>query len=148
MTVDEFERLRRLPGKIVLGDIEFAATGANREVYRVDRVIGTFSGIEIRLSGKYNNQIPSLTFNFSLAPKGSAICRYCINEKGHKDRKTGKLARTHKHTPEEEVCFDDNLPIISERLDLKIASFADVSTVWDTICKEANIQHQGKVIQK
>lgn len=145
MTVDEFEQLRDLPGKVVTGDLEFLKT-SNPDVFRCEMVLGSFQGHEVRLTASYYDHIPAVTFNFRVTGF-KAVCRYCVNNTAHIDHVTGKKVRTHKHSPESDYCFRNNLPRARERTDLDITDFADVQNIWDVICKDANILHSGKVIK-
>ena len=145
MIVAEFEQLRALEDKEIIDDLEFTVT-ANPDIYRCEKNLGTFNGHEVILNATYYDHIPSVTFNFRV--KGfKAICRYCINDTGHKDKQTGRLTRTHKHTPETEDCFRNNLPLVTERTEFTIAGFQDVEIIWRSICNEANILHGGKIIK-
>ncbi len=145
MTIDDFNTLRDLPDKIVQTDLEFVQT-RNPDVFRCEAVLGTFSGFEVKLTATYYDFNPSVVFNFRITG-GHAICRYCVNHTEHPDRGSGKRDRTHKHTPEGDYCLRNNVPYAWARNDLSITGFPDVQAIWDVICKEANIQHAGKIIK-
>lgn len=145
MTILEFEQLRDLPDKTLYGDITFSR-GRNPDVFEAECRIDNQLGFELILNVKYNDLVPSVVFNFRVTTNG-AICRYCVNGASHPDRRTGEQSRTHKHTPESDLCFRQNLPKAKKRDDLSITSFDDVEKVWATIRDEAKIVHQGKVVR-
>jgi hypothetical protein len=56
------------------------------------------------------------------------------------------MTRTHKHSLQNDTCPSLNLPYARERNDLDIATQHSVIEIWEAVCSEANIFHQGKLI--
>lgn len=146
MIIDEFKRLRDLPNKVISNDLTFTQT-ASPFIFRFDEKVFNALGYDVILTATYNDLLPSVVFNFRVVGNG-AVCRYCVNGTVHKDEITGIPTRTHKHTPKQDGCFNNNLPVANNRTDLTISNFSDVELIWETVCAEANIQHSGKVIKQ
>jgi len=136
MNKNEFDQLRKLPGKTIIDDITFSlkrGSGADNLVFDPITVANSLDH-EVLLNGTYKPSIPSVTFNFVLRGTGP-ICRVCVNGVIHKD-----VGRHHKHEFTAETDPAGNLPFAIARQDLKGKS---VTEVWQILCKEANISHTG-----
>ena len=146
MIIDEFKRLRDLPNKVISDDLTFAQT-ASPFIFRFEEKVFNALGYDVILTATYNDSLPSVVFNFRVVGNG-AVCRYCVNGAVHKDEITRIPTRTHKHTPKQDRCFNNNLPVAHNRTDLSISDFSDVELIWETVCAEANIEHSGRVIKQ
>jgi hypothetical protein len=143
MTRNEFEQLRDLPNKTVIGDIAFIST-SNPAVLRAECRIDNSLNYDAILNATFNQLLPSLIFNFRIQSVG-AICRFCINGVEHQDAITKQYVRNHKHSLQTENCPTLNIPYAVERTDFDITS-QDIRDIWSKICLEANINHQGQII--
>ncbi len=138
MTRDEFKRLRDLPGKVIRGDITFTAPKDTKPNLVFDQVqVENDLKLDVVLNGTYKKGIPSCTFNFVLRGTGP-ICRYELNSARH-----GNAGRTHKHDMKNEEEPRLNLPSCSPRKDLEQLG---VRELWETVCREANIAHEGQIL--
>lgn len=137
MTHAEFEALRKLPGKTISDDIRFVPP---RKDATPEFEVGVSNslGINVRLVGRYNPDIPSLAFNFHLGASRTAICRLDINGSAHKD-----VGRTHKHELRNETDMRRNLPFALSRRDYEGMTPGEV---WNKLCREAGIVHTGTFV--
>lgn len=132
----EFEELRNLPGKIIRDDIVFnvtSATGSQTKVVGPLRVENSL-GIDLFLNGAYRPWEDGVTYNFAVDKVGP-ICRVDVNGTNHQTQ-----GRTHKHSLTKETDPKNNLPEAVARPEL---SSMTAKQVWDVLCKEANIIHEG-----
>jgi hypothetical protein len=137
MTRKEFEKLRDLPGKKVIGDLVFSAIEAASPILLFDSVrVENDLGIELRLNGRFNPLVPSICFNFRVMGLGP-ICRVEVNGAMHKG------TRTHKHSLVNEDDPRLNLPNVVPRPDLVGKS---ARAVWMILCQQAKIEHEGKFV--
>jgi hypothetical protein len=137
MTRREFEKLRDLPGKKLVGDIVYTYAEATSPVATFDSMkIENSLDIPLRLSGKYNGLVPTIVFNFRIMGVGP-ICRVEVNSTMHKG------SRTHKHALTTEDDPRQNLPNVVNRPDLAGKS---ARQVWMMLCEQANIEHVGQFI--
>ncbi len=136
MDEQEFEQLRRLPGKSVRQDIVFVRNTKTAPSLVFDGVpVENDLGWDIVVNGTYNPDVPALTFNFYVRGVGP-VCRICVNSTNHKD-----VGRTHKHEIALESDPMNNLPHALPRPDLAVKSPREV---WETVCREASIDHVGE----
>jgi hypothetical protein len=137
MNRTEFERLRDLPGKTITVDIEFSEKRESSPNLTFEQVpIKNALGLDIILNGTFKPHIPSVTFNFHQKGVGP-ICRLDVNGTAH-----GLAGRTHKHDLQDESDQkpSKNLPYAIPRTDL--ANYS-VRQLWDMLCQDANITHDG-----
>lgn len=136
MNKHEFESLRDLPGKVISQDIKFTLRSETSPNWVFDNIpLQNALGWEIVLNGTFKPHIPSVTFNFYQRGVGP-ICRLDVNGTCHKD-----VGRTHKHALRDEQDQKRNLPTAVARPELNDQS---VRAVWETLCQDARIDHQGK----
>ncbi len=139
MTRGDFIALLALDGKRIDDDLVFEdvpGKGPSR-VLRTVEVINT-GGRKIRLEGHYNERYDSITFCFVCPESGGPICRVDVNGPIHPP-----AGRTHKHDLVADSDPYRNLPNAIARLDLVGRTPRDV---WQILCAQANIQHNGKFI--
>lgn len=137
MTRREFESLRDLPDKTIDADIQFGLVGECAPVLTFENVkVRNSLDLDLRLNGKYNPYLPSITFNFRILDVG-AICRVDVNGTSHKG------VRTHKHALWQEEDPRLNLPSAIPRPDLENKKAKEV---WDILCREAKILHRGRFL--
>jgi hypothetical protein len=92
VTRREFEALRDLPDKLIEGDIQFSAPGECSPVLIFENIrVQNSLGYELRVNGKFNPLLPSVTLNFRILDVGP-ICRVEVNSTSHSG------SRTHKHS--------------------------------------------------
>lgn len=141
MNRTEFEQLRDLPDKTITGDIEVVQK--KHATIHASKAISVQNnlGIDLQLNVLCHKHIPHFTFNFSVKGVGP-ICRYDVNGAIH-----GNAGRTHKHALETDRCPERHLPNARPRNDLDIPGIT-IEDVWDVVCKEANLLHQGRIILK
>lgn len=138
MNRQEFERLRDLPGKRITADIVFAASKATSPNLVFDNIkVENELGLDVFVNGTYKPGIPAFTFNFRVGQLGP-ICRVSVNNMHHKD-----AGRTHKNDLRDESDPRMNLPTAIARKDLEGKS---VQQVWEILCQQAKIEHQGQFI--
>lgn len=141
MNRQEFEELRNLPAKTILDDIVFTPSRTNSNTLSFEGIqVHNSLGVVLLLNGSYTPNIPSVKFNFSVRSAGGPICRVCVNGTVHKP-----VGRTHKHDLRTDACPRKQLPHATARPDLDI----DKQTpreIWETICREAGIVHEGKFV--
>jgi hypothetical protein len=92
VTRREFEALRDLPDKLIEGDIQFSAPGECSPVLIFENIrVQNSLGYDLRVNGKFNPLLPSVTINFRILDVGP-ICRIEVNSTLHGG------SRTHKHS--------------------------------------------------
>jgi len=136
----EFETLRDLPDKLIVDDIVFVQNRHISTTLILEPVKVFGSGYDIVLNGSYIPGIPSIKFNFSIIAEGGPICRIEVNSTVHK-----KAGRTHKHSLQSDSCPRKNLPHADARPDLDLSKQTP-REIWETLCREANISHEGRFI--
>lgn len=137
MTRDEFESLLALPGKRVVGDLEFVHD-PNKVPVRPLRSMAIEGTGEwaVKLNGWYNPIYDSLSLTFSCAQSdGQAICRIDVRGIEHDDG-----GRTHKHELRRESCPRKNLPVRIARPEFETMPLPEI---WRNLCQMANLDHQG-----
>jgi hypothetical protein len=142
MNRQEFEALRDLPDKLIFDDIVFVPSTKISTTLILEPIkVHNTLGYDVVLHGSYIPDIPTIRFNFSIVSEGGAICRIEVNSTNH-----GNAGRTHKHSLQQDSCPRKNIPSAVARPDLDL----DTQTprdIWETICREANIQHEGEFIE-
>lgn len=136
MTRDDFEELRKLPGKFVSANINWGSEngmGPNLS-FRDVHVFNTL-GQPVILNGTYKPLLRAVTFNFVLRGTGP-VCRVDVNGTIHR-----AAGRTHKHELRDPQDPEANLPEAYPRPDLVGRSAREV---WEILCAQANINHIGK----
>jgi len=131
----EFEQIRDLPGKRISGNVRFVQKKGSRPCYVLESTkVENELGLDLFLDGTYTPGIPKIVFNFRIKGVGP-ICRVCINGRYHPN-----VGRTHKHDLIGEADPGHNLPNVRRRSDLMNKP---LSEVWQTICQQAQILHDG-----
>jgi hypothetical protein len=137
----EFEALRDLPNKLILDDIAFVQSNKISTTLILEPIkVQNSLGYDVVLHGSFIPGIPTIRFNFSISSEGGAICRVEVNSTVH-----GDAGRTHKHSLQFESCPRKNIPYAVPRDDLSL-TLQSPREIWETICREANIIHEGKFI--
>lgn len=137
----EFEALRDLPEKTILDDIRFSPSRPNSRTLTFDQVkVHNNLGVDLLVNGSFVPDIPSIKFNFRVLAEGGAICRVEVNGVVHKP-----VGRTHKHALQDESCPRKNIPHAVARPDLDLDSLTP-RQIWEKVCREANIIHEGDFI--
>jgi hypothetical protein len=134
---DDFQALLALPGKRVVGDLEFVHD-PDKAPLRPLRSLAVQNTGEwtVKLDGWYHPDHNSLSLTFSCAQAdGKPICRVDVRGIEHDDG-----GRTHKHELRRETCPRKNLPTRIERQDFETMAFPEI---WRNLCQMANVDHQG-----
>lgn len=135
MNKREFETLRKLEGKRIEGDVQLRPDPSGGRVMRAkDVIVHNEIGWPVAVDIHYDPRFPKLVVNFSVDGVGP-ICRVCVNGTAHKT-----VGRHHKHTLRAESDPSQNLPHAVTRPDY---STLPLEQVWNLICREANIAHNG-----
>jgi hypothetical protein len=137
---EDFDDLRR-DRKTIEGDIEYRPFEGNPDVWVFEGVeVSNNLGHTVFLNGAYDRRTGHIKFNFVLRNKGKQaggpICRLEIKGKDHPP-----AGRTHKHHVCTNHCVRRHLPHAIPRPELEDC---DLRTAWDTLCRQANIDHTGK----
>ena len=141
MNRHEFEALRDLPDKLIVDDIVFTPNKHLSTTLILEPIKVLNAGAyDVVLNGSYIPNIPAVKFNFSISSEGGAICRIEVNSTIHKS-----AGRTHKHSLQHDSCPRKNLPHAVPRPDLDLTRLTPAE-IWETICREANINHEGRFI--
>ena len=131
----EFENLRDLRGKRIVGDIVWDSPRDGKPNLVFDQIpVENSAGWDVILNGTYKPGIPALTFNFVLRGSGP-ICRIDVNGTIH-----GAAGRTHKHDLRRDDDPRKNLLTAVPGPDLDNKSVVEV---WNSLCVAANIEHVG-----
>jgi hypothetical protein len=138
MNRTEFEALRDLPGKRILGDIRFSRTKALSPLLVAENVpIKNDHNLETRLNISYNPETGSKSLNVHVAGTGP-ICRLDVDGPVHRP-----AGRSHKHSLQTERCPSRNLPDkVIDRADL---SGKPIAEVFNIFCKAVDIEHEGEL---
>jgi hypothetical protein len=136
MTRAEFEHLRDLPGKAIVGDIRLQEQRAVRPLLRAEDVrIENSAGVDLRLTLTYNPQTGSKSVNVHVPGLGP-ICRLEVDGQRHPP-----AGRSHKHSLRSADCPRANLPHdVAPRPEL---SGKLLHEVFEEFCRAANIEHGG-----
>jgi hypothetical protein len=136
MNRPEFDAIRDVPDKKIVGDIRFSRPGALAPAVAAQNIpIQNSQGIDLRLNITYNAEVGSKTFNVHV-PGTGPICRLDVDGTNH-----GDAGRSHKHALKGERCPDRNLPDdVTGRPDL---AGKGVREVFEEFCQMAQITHEG-----
>lgn len=137
MNRTEFETLRDLPGKRIVGDIRFSRRRTTQpNLLAEDIRIENSAGEDLRMIIGHNPEVGSTTINVYI-PGTGPICRLDVN--GPKHRPAG---RSHKHSVQSERCPDRNLP--DGVLDRSELSDSKIAEIFTTFCSQAKIELSGE----
>ncbi len=139
MTRAEFERLRDMPGKVILGDIRLQEQRPTKPLLRAEDVkIANEAGADLRLALTYNPLTGSKSINVYVPGLGP-ICRLDVDGQSHPP-----AGRSHKHSLRSDDCPRANLPSgVASRGDL---SGHTLQEVFEGFCADANITHRGEFL--
>lgn len=137
MTRAEFERLRDMPGKVIVGDIRLQELRQAKPLLRAEDVrIANEANANLRLALTYNPLTGSKSTNVYVPGLGP-ICRLDIDGQAHPP-----AGRSHKHSLRSDDCPRANLPTgVVARDDL---SGCTLQEAFEDFCMLANITHQGE----
>lgn len=139
MNRPEFEAIRDVPDKKIVGDIRFSRAGALAPSLTAEKIpILNSQGIDLRLNITYNPEVGSKTFNVHV-PGTGPICRLDVDGTNHRD-----AGRSHKHALHTDRCPDRNLPDdVAGRPDL---AGKGLRAVFEEFCQIAQIAHEGDFV--
>jgi hypothetical protein len=136
VTRAEFERLRDMPGKVIVGDIRLQEQRQTKPLLRAEDVrIANEANADLRLALTYNPLTGSKSINV-LVPGLGAVCRLDVDGPEHPP-----AGRSHKHSLRSEECPRRNLP---SAVAWDGPSGATMGEVFGDFCRRANITHQGE----
>ncbi len=139
MTRDEFERLRDLPGKVIVGDIRLASQRDLSTLLVADKIkIDNADDVDARLTMDFNPETGAKCINVHVSGVGP-ICRLEVDSRAHKPH-----GRSHKHALDTSECPSENLK--RKVIDFGQLSGKDIREVFGEFCKMAKIQHNGQLI--
>lgn len=135
----EFERLRDLPGKRIIGDIRLAQRSNISAAWEAkDILIANTDGVDARLTVQVVSETGAKTLNVKVTGIGP-ICRLEVDSRPHKP-----AGRSHKHALRASTCPRENLKRdVIDRSDLNGRSLQEV---FDVFCRMAHIGHEGALI--
>ena len=133
-----FERLRDMPGKVVVADIRFVAKRDLSPLHVAEGIrIDNEAGEDLRLTITYNAKLGSKSLNVHVPGMGP-ICRLDVDGPAHRP-----AGRSHKHSLQTDRCPDRNLPDgVLDRPDLIGAT---VRTTITEFFRMAQITHDGNL---
>ena len=139
MNRDEFERLRDLPGKRIVGDIRLTQRADISAAWEArDISITNTDGVDVRMTVQYVTETGAKTINVYVAGVGP-ICRLEVDSRPHRP-----AGRSHKHALHTPECPRENLKReVADRPDLNGRPLGEV---FDTFCRMAHITHDGDLI--
>ena len=132
----EFEELRDLPGKRIVGDIVLKRKKEGSTVLvSVVVPIEVDSAVVANLYVEFNEATEAKTVNVAIVGTGP-VCRLDVDGKVHKP-----AGRSHKHSLVTPECPSDNIPRnVLDRSDL---SGMSLEQVFAEFCEMAHIDHIG-----
>ncbi|HWN68209.1 MAG TPA: hypothetical protein VNM90_11275 [Haliangium sp.] len=137
MNRNEFEALRNLHDKVIRGDIQFSRPNQTRPLSVAEVAIENASGVDLRLSIRFNPEVGSKTFNVFIRGVGP-ICRLDVDGPAH-----GAAGRQHKHSLQTERCPERNLPDgVQPWPELAGRSVRECFTEF---CRISNVSHIGNI---
>jgi hypothetical protein len=138
MDRDEFEALRDLQRKRIVGDISFRKLSATRPLLVADDVrIENSFGVDLRMNLWYNPEVGTKTFNVYVLGLGP-ICRLDVDGPLH-----WPAGRSHKHALQGARCPDRNLPDgVQDRPEL---AGLNLRSLFAGFCSDAGIEHVGQL---
>lgn len=136
MNRTEFEALRDLPGKAILGDIRCVQSRFLAPVLEADKIlIENSAGIELIMNLSFNPQTGKKTVNVYV-PGVGPICRLDVDGPNHRD-----AGRSHKHSLQTDRCPERNLP--DGVLAYPSLSGRSIKDVFDELCRISGIAFHG-----
>jgi hypothetical protein len=138
MNRSEFEELRDMPSKRIIGDIVMKRKKDRSMVFESGAVaISSDSSVLANVYLEFNEATGAKTVNVMVVGVGP-ICRLDVDGKVH--RPAGRCHKHALHTPD---CPADNLPrAVIDRPDL---SGQTLEQVFAEFCSMAHIEHTGNV---
>ncbi|WP_143273148.1 hypothetical protein [Azospirillum palustre] len=135
----EFERLRDMRGKRIVGDIRLERRSEISVAWEArDIPIINADGVEARLNVQLVAETGAKTLNVKI-PGVGPICRLEVDSRPHKP-----AGRSHKHSLHHPDCPRHNLKQdVVDRGDLDGRSLKEV---FDAFCRMAHIVHDGSLI--
>jgi len=135
----EFERLRNLPDKRIVGDIRLTQRSDISAAWEAkDIPIINAEGVDAQLTVQVVSETGAKTLNVKIAGIGP-ICRLEVDSRPHKP-----AGRSHKHALRTPNCPHENLKHdVIDRSDLSGFSLKEV---FDAFCQMAHIIHEGTLI--
>lgn len=135
----EFERLRDMPGKRIIGDIHLEQRSEISVAWEArDIPITNADGVEALLNVQLVVETGAKTLNVKI-PGIGPICRLEVDSRPHKP-----AGRSHKHSLHYPDCPRHNLKKdVVDRSDLDGQSLKEV---FDAFCRMAHIVHDGSLI--
>ena len=132
----DFEALRDLPGKTIVGDIRLTQKQATQPLITADHIsIQNDQGVLILMNINYNPETGTKGINVTLAGEGP-ICRLDVDGSNH-----GNSGRSHKHSVQDENSVRRSLREgVVARPDL---SGMSLRQVFNDFCLAAIIAHNG-----
>ncbi len=139
MDRNEFERLRDLPGKRIVGDIRLTQRRDNSAAWEAkDVAIVNADGVDARLTVQLVSETGAKTLNVKVTGVGP-ICRLEVDSRAHQP-----AGRSHKHALHTPDCPRETLKRGgTDRSDL---SGQSLNAVFDAFCRMAHIVHDGALI--
>lgn len=139
MDRNEFERLRDLSGKRIVGDIRLTQRSDISAAWEAkDIAIVNAEGVDARLTVQIVSETGAKTLNVKVTGVGP-ICRLEVDSRPHKP-----AGRSHKHALHTPECPRENLKRgVIDRGDLNGQS---LNAVFDAFCRMAHIVHDGALI--
>lgn len=139
MDRSEFECLRDLPGKRIVGDIHLLQRNDISAAWEAkDIPITNAKGIDARLTVQMVSETGAKTLNVKIAGLGP-ICRLEVDSRPHRP-----AGRSHKHSLRTADCPRENLKRdVVDRSDLGGRSLQEVLNAF---CQMAHIEHVGALI--
>ncbi|KAA0582195.1 hypothetical protein FZ983_06765 [Azospirillum sp. B21] len=139
MDRSEFERLRDMRGKRIIGDIRLERRSEISVAWEArDIPIINADGVEARLNVQLVAETGAKTLNVKI-PGIGLICRLEVDSRPHKP-----AGRSHKHSLHHPDCPRENLKReVVDRSDLDGRSLKEV---FGAFCRMAHIVHDGSLI--
>lgn len=139
MNRDDFERLRDLPGKRIVGDVCLTQRNDISAAWEAkDIPILNIDGVDARLTLQLVSETGAKTLNVKVTGVGP-ICRLEVDSRPHRP-----AGRSHKHALHTPDCPRENLKRhVIDRSDLNGRS---LNEVFDAFCQMAHIVHEGALI--
>lgn len=131
----EFEKLRDLPDKKIIGSIKFQQKAQGRPTLVASAKIQNSLGADLRIDISYNPEVGNKTFNVLIENVGQ-ICRLDVDGSPHRP-----ASGSHKHSLQMASCIAGNLGRnVADRPDLAGKTMTDL---FREFCAMANIEHVG-----
>lgn len=136
----EFQKLRDLPNKRIVGDIKLIQRRATQPLLTMEGIsIENDMLVELQLSIHYHPIVGSTVFNVRV-PSLGPICRLCLGGSPHRP-----FGRFHKHSLQTSRCPDRNLP--DGVVDMPELQGLSPAEAFGKFCSMANIVHSGTFME-